>query len=127
MASKQGGFTIVELLIAIVIIGIVLVLTLPNLFNVQRRARDDTRKNDLRNIQQSLETYHNDQVSYPTTAEGLAVLAPSYINEVPNDPNGAAYGYESDAPSYTLTADLENDNDQDADGNGNYVITSVNQ
>lgn len=125
--NRQSGFTIVELVVVVLVVGILLTLTLPNLFSTQQRARDDTRKNDLRNIQQALETYHNDTVSYPTTVEGLAVLSPDYINTIPSDPNGGSYSYESDGATYTLTADLENDNDQHADASGHYVLQSANQ
>ena len=127
MPQSERGFTIVELIVVVLVIGILLGLTLPNLFSAQARARDDTRKNDLRNLQQSLETYYNDNISYPTTAETLSVLAPEYINTVPSDPKGGGYIYESDGNSYALTADLENNNDQHANDSGNYVLDSVNQ
>lgn len=127
MDRSQVGFTVVELIVVVLVVGILLAFTLPNLFSAQTRARDDTRKNDLRNLQQALETYHNDFVGYPTTIEGLAILAPDYINSVPNDPKSGSYTYESDGASYTLSADLENDNDQHANDSGFYVLQSVNQ
>jgi type II secretion system protein G len=131
--KNQGGFTIVELLVVIVVIAILVALTLPNLFGLQRRARDDTRKNDLKNIQQALETFYNDNNSYPAA---LADLGADYINAVPNDPQGGAYTF-TPAPAgcttagdtcttYTLAADLENDSDPAA-VNGVYTVNSVNQ
>lgn len=133
--QSQGGFTIVELLVVIVVIAILVALTVPNLFNLQRRARDDTRKNDLRNLRTALETYYNDNNSYPAATSDLSS---DYIDAVPTDPQGgAAYTYAAspsgcttagnDCTTYTLTADLENDNDPDADASGNYVVDSVNQ
>lgn len=131
LRNQNGGFTIVELLVVIVVIAILVALTLPNLFGLQRRARDDDRKNDLKNVQQALETYYNDNTVYPSA---LAGLVPDYIAEIPTDPQGATYTYES-APtgcttacsSYALKANLENDNDPSADANGDYVVNSVNQ
>lgn len=128
--KNQQGFTIVELLVVIVVIAILVALTLPNLFGLQRRARDDTRKNDLKNVQQALETYYNDNNAYPAA---LASLATEYINAVPADPQGGAYTY-TPAPAnctttcttYTLSATLENDNDPAAT-NGVYTVVSVNQ
>lgn len=130
LRKQNSGFTIVELLVVIVVIAILVALTLPNLFGLQRRARDDARKNDLRNIQQQLETFYNDQNVYP---DALADLVPDYMDAVPTDPQGPAYTYApapasctTDCASYSLTADLENDNDPDAVG-GNYVVNSINQ
>src|SRR3989344_1493525 len=128
--KRMGGFTIVELLVVIVVIAILVALTLPNLFGLQRRARDDTRKNDLKNVQQALETYYNDNNAYPAALAGLAT---EYINTVPADPQGGAYTY-TPAPAscttacttYTLSATLENDNDPAATG-GVYTVVSVNQ
>lgn len=132
--SKQRGFTIVELLVVIVVIAILVALTLPNLFGLQRRARDDTRKNDLKNVQQAAETYFNDKNNYPAD---LSALSPQYINAVPSDPKSGAYTY-TPAPagcattggtpctSYTLSATLENENDPAA-VSGVYTVNSVNQ
>ena len=131
LRRSTSGFTIVELLVVIVVIAILVALTLPNLFGLQRRARDDDRKNDLKNVQSALETYYSDSQAYPATS---AALTPDYMDAVPEDPQGGAYEY-TPAPagcttaceSYTITADLENDNDPQADGSGNYVVQSVNQ
>lgn len=130
LLKSQRGFTIVELLVVIVVIAILVALTLPNLFGLQRRARDDTRKNDLKNIQQALETYYNDNNAYP---DAVADLVTEYINAIPADPNGAAYTYTvapagctDNCTTYTLSATLENDNDPAAT-NGTYSVVSVNQ
>ena len=126
---QSRGFTIVELLVVIVVIAILVALTLPNLFGLQRRARDDTRKNDLKNIQQAAETYFNDKSAYPAT---LSTLTTQYINAIPNDPKGGSYTYTptpsgctTACTSYTLSANLENTSDPAAT-NGVYTIKSVN-
>lgn len=134
LLSNQKGFTIIELLVVIVIIGILVALLLPNLFSAQQRGRDADRKNDLKTIQQQLEAYYSDNNAYPLAT---ADLVPDYMDAVPVDPQGGAYDYlaapagcstaADDCVSYTLTADLENDNDPDADAAGNYVVNSVNQ
>lgn len=129
MQKNQKGFTIIELLVVIVIIGILVALALPNLFAAQARGRDSDRKNELKNLQQRLETHFNDNGSYPNpdmaavvTALGGAATDDEYVG-----PRDDAYLYTSDGDSFTLTADLENDDDADADGSGNYVLESVNQ
>lgn len=143
MRKEQKGFTIIELLVVIVIIGILVALALPNLFAAQARGRDSERKNDLKNLQQRLETYFNDNGSYPgpDTAAMVASLGGAATDDEYVDPRNNAYVYAAtqddgstacttaadDCAQYTLTADLENDDDPDADGSGNYVIQSVNQ
>jgi type II secretion system protein G len=69
--TNQKGFTIIELLVVIVIIGILVALTLPNLFSAQARGRDTDRKNELKNLQQKLETYFNDNDEYPAALSNL--------------------------------------------------------
>jgi type II secretion system protein G len=122
---NQKGFTIIELLVVIVIIGILVALTLPNLFSAQARGRDTDRKNELKNLQQKLETYFNDNGGYPLTATWETDLGTS--TDETEGPRADGYVYVSDGDTYTLTADLENDDDPDADASGNYVLNSVNQ
>lgn len=136
---NQKGFTIIELLVVIVIIGILVALTLPNLFAAQARGRDSDRKNELKNLQQKLETHFGDNDQYPTT---LAGLDPAPTTDETTGPRNDSYTYEATASDgetacdnetvncdrYTLTADLENDSDKDAiDANGTYQLESTNQ
>lgn len=123
--TRQKGFTIIELIVVIVVIAVLIALTLPNLFASQVRARDNARKNDLRNIKASLETYRSDNNRYPTTEEGLYILIPQYQSNIPTDPKGAQYTYTSDGQSFTLSADLENNLDPSANVNGFYTVQGV--
>ncbi len=125
--NSYTGFTIIELIVVIVVIAILIALTLPNLFASQARARDNVRKNDLRNLKTSLETYRSDKNRYPTSEEGLIMLVPTYQSTIPNDPKGTAYTYSSDGQSYTLAADLENNLDPSANVNGFFNLQGVGQ
>lgn len=62
---KQTGFTIIELLIVIAIIGILATLVLTNFQGAQAKGRDTVRKNDVNSIYQKLEEFYNENGGYP--------------------------------------------------------------
>lgn len=62
---KEKGFTIVELLIVIVVIGILAALVLNTFSGVQKRARDTQRQTDVSSLATQLEVYYNDNGGYP--------------------------------------------------------------
>lgn len=142
-AGRSRGFTIIELLVVIVVIGILVGLLLPNLFSTQQRGRDADRKNDLKAIQQQLEAYYNDNNHYPVDDSLSTLETEGYMDSIPQDPQGGSYIYDSynssgslcttsgECVRYDLVADLENDNDADATtyngSDGFYVIESVNE
>ena len=64
----QAGFTIIELLIVIAIIGILATLVLTNFQGAQAKGRDTVRKNDINSLYQKLEEYYNENGSYPGSA-----------------------------------------------------------
>lgn len=117
---KQKGFTLLELLIVIVIIGILIALVLPNLINGPIKARDVSRKENLNAISSGLEQYYNDNSAYPATITQLTAGTPPYLKEIPKDPKTQTdYVYTalpSGGPiytSFTLQAKLENKNDKE--------------
>lgn len=127
--NSQSGFTIIELLIVIAIIGILSSLLLSNFIGIRQRARDTQRKANLLQIQAALEMYRADQGSYPLTGSvvcgsALAVGSSTYMQKVPCDPLDSApfntpapfiYSYTSSGTTYSLIACLENISDSEKD------------
>lgn len=97
------------------------------------KARDSQRKTDIRNIKTALESYYNDNSSYPSRNNWTTELTsgPPYMKSIPKDPKtGQNYLYSGtpDKPpftGYTLSATLENESDKDAK-NGLYTVANAN-
>jgi len=140
LVKQQSGFTLLELLIVIVIIGILAFIIVPGLTSGPKRARDAQRKSDLRAVRNALESYYNDNTSYPPGVyTGLgSYLVTAYIPSMPGDPKPGNPGYAyTPAPSgcvagacssYALDATLENTSDsQIKSGTSNtYEVLSIN-
>ncbi|EKE05838.1 MAG: hypothetical protein ACD_19C00176G0060 [uncultured bacterium] len=126
----KKGFTLIELLVVVSLIGILATLVIANMNAARERARDATRKSDLRNIQTALRLYYNDNGGYPITsalpAWGSAWTP--YMNILPADPlSSQGYSYNSVAGSddYTLYACLENVSDDKCIDVASSVCTSL--
>jgi len=106
-SSRQAGFTLVELLVVLVILGLLVGLAGPRVLNALQGSRQDTAKVQIANFAQTLELYRLDNGKFPTTEEGLEALVekPSdaerwngpYLDKptVPADPWGNPYVYKS--------------------------------
>ncbi len=87
--KQESGFTIVELLIVIVVIGILAALVLNTFQGVQARARDTERTTDINALHTQFEVYFNDNGFYPTFAvASVPANFPGLDEEAVNDPNG---------------------------------------
>lgn len=124
MSDGRQGFTLIELLVVVAIIGTLTGLATVNFQGARERARDVQRKGDLKQIQQALELYKDDQspYAYPLTASWDSDLeAGGYMNSVPVDPKTSVSSWEeykyarSSELEYTLVACLENAADADKD------------
>ena len=103
--SAQRGFTLIELMVVLVIIGVLGALIVPNLLSRADDARRTAARTDITNIMQALKLYRLDNQRYPTTEQGLQSLVARptsgpqpnnwkpYIEKLPNDPWGNPYQY----------------------------------
>jgi general secretion pathway protein G len=105
IAKKKNGFTLIEVMVVIAIIGILTSILVANFNDARKNSRDKIRKSDLKTIQLGLELYKSQNNAYPTTAQGLALLTPTYVAQVPKDPGGNSYTFTSDGSSYKVQTD----------------------
>jgi general secretion pathway protein G len=93
-AEKEGGFTLVELMVVLVIIGLLATVVIINVLPSQNRAMVQKAKADVALLDQGLEMYKLNNLVYPGGGEGLqALVAKGVIKKLPNDPWGRPYRY----------------------------------
>ena len=102
---RAAGFTLIELMVVLVIIGVLAALIVPNVLDRTDDARATAARTDVHNLMQALKLYKLDNQRFPTAEQGLQALiarpttAPApinwkpYLEKLPNDPWGNAYQY----------------------------------
>jgi general secretion pathway protein G len=103
--AAQTGFTLIELMVVLVIIGVLAALIVPNVLDRADDARATAARTDVSNLMQALKLYRLDNQRYPSGEQGLQALvarptaapaAPNwkpYLEKLPNDPWGRPYQY----------------------------------
>lgn len=106
------GFTLIEVLVAATIIGLLSTVGLTGYQAITRSGRDALRKSDLEQVRSALEIYKSDNGNYPTPqATCVPALPTSYINPYPTDsrPSASRYCYVwKTGLTYQICAHLEN-------------------
>ncbi len=108
MKAKQGGFTLLELMVVVAILGILASVAAQNLLGSKDTASQKVAATDIRTLETALDTYKLNHNVYPTTDQGLEALVTEptnptprnypkdgYIKRLPQDPWGNDYQYLS--------------------------------
>lgn len=119
----EEGFTLVELMVVIVIIGLLATVVIINVLPATDKAAATKAKADVATLEQGVEMYRLNKLRYPSGEEGLkAVSAEGYVKRLPKDPWGNAYVYAAPGKNgrafdiYSYGADgREGGEGQDAD------------
>ncbi|MFT5719910.1 MAG: general secretion pathway protein G [Motiliproteus sp.] len=104
---RQQGFTLLEIMVVIVILGLLVAVVAPNVLQNQDKAMVQKTRADIAILEQALDLYKLDNFSYPSTDQGLESLVSKpngnpepkrynrngYIKRLPNDPWGNPYQY----------------------------------
>jgi general secretion pathway protein G len=107
VSTGQGGFTLLEVMVVVVILGILAALVVPKILSRPDDARAIAARHDIASLMQALKLYRLDNQRYPTTEQGLQALtalpataplppnwkAGGYVERLPKDPWGNPYQY----------------------------------
>ncbi len=103
--AVQKGFTLIELMVVLVIIGLPAALIVPNVLDRVDSARETAARTDVANLMQALKLYKLDNQRFPTAEQGLKALVAKptaspvppnwkpYLEKLPNDPWGRPYQF----------------------------------
>lgn len=114
--ARAQGFTLIEIMVVVVILGIMAALVVPNIAGRQEQAQRTAVESDLNALANALEFYRLDNFTYPSTEQGLRALVekPSgypearrwksggYLRRLPDDPWGTSYQYLSTGERFEL-------------------------
>ena len=110
--AEERGFTLIEILVVMAIIGMLAVIVAPNIFNQQAGAQIDAALSQISSLEAALDTYRLDVGEYPDSLEGLrenisgraAWNGPYLRRDIPLDPWGNDYVYDANGREFTLSS-----------------------
>ena len=106
--QKEGGFTLVELIVVVTIMIVITALAMVSFTGINKRSRDSRRISDLKKISIALEIYRQEVGSYPSVVSNMpGGLVSDYMDAMPTDPKSFSYFYERTDYTYSLYAQME--------------------
>jgi general secretion pathway protein G len=93
---KKRGMSLVEVMIVVAIVGVLLVVVVPNYRRIQEQSNISKAKSELRTLQTAVENYYLHSGSYPSSLSDVTAATPNIVNSIPDDPfasSGTSYGY----------------------------------
>jgi general secretion pathway protein G len=113
--ASQAGFTLIEIMVVVFILGLLVTLVAPRIIGRTDEARVTKAKADIKAIEEAANLFKLDNGFYPSSAEGLNALiqAPprarkfnpdGYLSKVPVDPWGTEYVYQSDGRNVVVVS-----------------------
>ena len=117
---RQSGFTLIEIMVVVVILGVLAALVVPNIMSRPDQAKVTVAQADVKAVASSLEMYRLDNGFYPSTEQGLEALVreptgspeprnwnpDGYLKKIPQDPWGNPYQYDQPGTQNTTSYDL---------------------
>jgi general secretion pathway protein G len=97
-ANAQRGFTLIEIMVVMVILGLLVAVVAPNILGRGEEARIGVAKTQLRNVSNALDLYKLDNFNYPSTEQGLDAL----VNEPSGSPEAKNWNKDGYLPSLPL-------------------------
>ena len=139
--QQQAGFTLIEIMIVVVILGILASIVVPNIMDSPNEARIVKAKQDIRTLEGALNLYKLDNFNFPTTDQGLDALVnkpvgepeaknwkkKGYMKKIPKDPWGNEYlflspGANSEIDIFSYGADGRSGGEEAAEDIGNWML-----
>jgi general secretion pathway protein G len=126
-SATQAGFTLIEIMVVVFILGLLVTLVAPRIIGRTDEARVTKAKADIKAIEEAANLFKLDNGFYPSTAEGLnALVQPpprarrpnpdGYLSKVPLDPWGHEYIYQSDGQRDVVVVSLGADGSEGGEG-----------
>jgi len=124
-SDHRAGYSLTEIMVVLVIIGLLIALVGPQLFRFVGRANSDTAAAQVESISTQLDFYRLENGDYPDSAQGLTALVLEGGQSVPNDPWGNAYVYEYLGPGRARVGTYGRDEQEGGEGEDEDIFRNL--
>ncbi len=106
MKKVHKGFTLVEIMIVVAIIGLLVAIALPNFVLARKKSQMNTCKANLKQVDGAVSQFKLDGTNSSIVTVTMAMLVPDYIKTTPTCPGGGSYTIVADSPTNAVTCTL---------------------